>query len=183
MATGHRGTGATFPLRAKRSPIWDTRQATPPGTIAHGDEHMENGKKMKAGNGGRRTARDASPGIVRQVLPGGLMLLMLLGTASARAEECAKAVSTMDIVQCQTGLLATADRTLNETYKKAIGSLPDDQGKKLQKAERLWIQFRDADCDVFYGKDTGTLSSVEAGRCMIDRSRQRDRDLKQLMAP
>ncbi len=93
------------------------------------------------------------------------------------------AVTTGDMKACQTAGLAEADARLNAAYRKAMDALPVDQQEKLRKSERLWITFRDADCGAFYGKDTGTMASIQGGACMLDRSEQRIQNLAEFSNP
>ncbi len=84
-------------------------------------------------------------------------------------------------IGCQTAEYKFLDSELNFTYRKVLAALPHDQQRKLEIAERLWVQFRDADCDVFYGEETGTYASIEAGQCLINRARQRIKELELLL--
>ena len=40
-----------------------------------------------------------------------------------------------------------ADAALNDAYGKLLATLDDEGKKKLRDAERLWVKFRDAECD------------------------------------
>ena len=101
------------------------------------------------------------------------------GTDSPALKAClAKAETTAAIVGCQNDEMAALDRALNEIYKTALAGLPTDQKIKLRTAQRAWLDFRTRDCDVFYGKETGTLASVEAGGCMLTHTARRVEDLK-----
>lgn len=90
----------------------------------------------------------------------------------------AKAETTAAIVGCQNDEMAVLDRALNDIYKTALAGLPTDQKIKLRTAQRAWLDFRTRDCDVFYGKDTGTIASIEAGSCMLTHTMRRVDDLK-----
>lgn len=94
----------------------------------------------------------------------------------------AKAQTTVDIVTCQTEEMKVQDRALNAAYKKAMAALPADQQAKLRLAQRAWLDFRKLDCDVFYGKETGTIASLEAGGCMITHTKRRVADLEAFTA-
>jgi uncharacterized protein YecT (DUF1311 family) len=39
------------------------------------------------------------------------------------------------------------------------------QREQLRVAQRLWIQYRDANC-LYYGLGEGTIARIEAGDCM-----------------
>lgn len=98
--------------------------------------------------------------------------------AESKYDACMNgASSTVAMQDCQMAALAEVDTRLNAAYRKAIDALPVDQQEKLRKSERLWITFRDADCGVFYGNDTGTMATIQGGGCMIERSEQRIQNL------
>lgn len=48
--------------------------------------------------------------------------------------------------QCFISAGERADQELNSTYKVIIGKLVEDDQASLRKAERLWLQYRDASC-------------------------------------
>ncbi len=108
-----------------------------------------------------------------------LVLIVGAFAAPAHAADTAydscmnKAVSTRDMQECQKAALAAIDVRLNAAYRKAMAALPADQQEKLRTSERLWIGFREADCQTFYGKETGTMATIQGGACMMDRAEQR----------
>lgn len=65
--------------------------------------------------------------------------------------------------------LAGSDRQLNGTYLTIIRQLlPADQAA-LRRSERLWITFRDADCDFGWG---------DRRDCLIQRTDEREQQLR-----
>jgi uncharacterized protein YecT (DUF1311 family) len=117
-----------------------------------------------------------------------LFIVLVFGASGAQAQTkygaCMNvAVTTVDMKACQTAGLAESDARLNAAYRKAMDALPVDQQEKLRKSERLWITFRDADCGAFYGRDTGTMASIQGGACMLDRSEQRIQNLAEFSNP
>lgn len=121
----------------------------------------------------------------------GVVGLLTLGVASLVAQESqpgsaaynacmAKAETTVAMVTCMNDEMASQDKALNTIYQQALAALPVDQRQKLRAAQRLWLDFRQKDCDVFYGKETGTIAAVEAGGCMIRHTVSRVGDLRLL---
>ncbi len=109
-----------------------------------------------------------------------LVLVLIAGSASAQPAKLSaydacmsKAQSTVAMQDCQKAGLAAADARLNAVYRKILALLPADQQEKLRKSERAWIAFRDADCDVYIGKETGTMASIDVGACVIARTGER----------
>ncbi|MDP4022772.1 lysozyme inhibitor LprI family protein [Methylobacterium sp. NEAU 140] len=142
----------------------------------------------------KRDARAHGPArgfrpVCRLGVGAGLVLGLVVAAAPSRAGDegyrscMARSASTYASVQCQTAELARVEAELNATYRTVLSALPQDQQEKLRAAERLWVAFRQSDCDVFYGQQTGTIASIQGGDCMIARARQRIRDLKVFTEP
>ncbi|WP_319531829.1 lysozyme inhibitor LprI family protein [uncultured Cohaesibacter sp.] len=94
-----------------------------------------------------------------------LAVMALFQSPAAHATDpqinCKAPSDTASMLHCAAVALETADTELNAIYKRLI-SLKDEQGQEiLRKAERAWIEFRDADCslaaDLFRG---GSLEPV-----------------------
>jgi uncharacterized protein YecT (DUF1311 family) len=49
----------------------------------------------------------------------------------------------------------------------------------LRAAQRLWIQYRDANC-LYYGLGEGTIAWLDAGECMRSMTEARARELEGL---
>ena len=52
------------------------------------------------------------------------------------------------------------------------------QREQLRAAQRLWIQYRDANC-LYYGLGEGTIAGIEAGYCMMELTQTRAVELEQ----
>lgn len=90
----------------------------------------------------------------------------------------AKAKTTFDMDQCNGGELKPRNAALNAAYAKALGRA-GTAANALKAAERAWIGYRDADCGVYEDRyQFGTLGTVEAGGCMIDRTIERTQALQ-----
>ena len=50
--------------------------------------------------------------------------------------------------------------------------------KQLQTVQRLWLQFRDANCDFYADPDGGTLARLGANECMMTLTAQRAQELE-----
>jgi uncharacterized protein YecT (DUF1311 family) len=85
--------------------------------------------------------------------------------------------STAEIVDCLKGHTAEADKRLNIAFEAAIKASTPKQVEQLRVAERLWIQFRDADC-LFFDLGEGTVASITAGQCMLSLTEARTRELE-----
>ncbi|MET3667949.1 lysozyme inhibitor LprI family protein [Caulobacter sp. 1776] len=82
--------------------------------------------------------------------------------------------STMGMIECIGIEFEAQDARLNRAYRTAMKRMELPRQKAaLQKAQRAWIAFRDADCASLYDQDWGTISRVEAANCRLDRTARR----------
>ena len=95
----------------------------------------------------------------------------------APEEKCNDANSTAEIVQCLATQTAIWDRRLNTAYQKLMSSLPTRRRDRLRNAQRLWIQFRDANC-AYFASGEGTIARVEGGQCMLRLTAARAQELE-----
>jgi uncharacterized protein YecT (DUF1311 family) len=87
--------------------------------------------------------------------------------AEAKAEEnCDDRKSTADIVECLATQTAVWERRLNAAYQRLINDLPTRRRDRLRSAQRLWLQFRDANC-AYFASRAGTIARVDAGQCAL----------------
>jgi uncharacterized protein YecT (DUF1311 family) len=81
-------------------------------------------------------------------------------------ESCQDRKSTADIVECLATQTAVWERRLNAAYQKLIDDLPVRRRDRLRSAQRLWLQFRDANC-AYFASRPGTIARVGAGQCAL----------------
>jgi len=62
-------------------------------------------------------------------------------------------------------------------YQKLLEALPPRRRDRLRSAQRLWLQFRDANC-AYFGSGEGTIRRVEAGQCMLRLTTARAQELE-----
>ena len=53
------------------------------------------------------------------------------------------------------------------------------QRDQLRAAQRLWVQYRDANC-LYYGMGEGTIARLDAGECMRSMTEARAKELEGL---
>ena len=85
--------------------------------------------------------------------------------------------NTFQIVECLKAATAQWDKRMTIAYQKAIKDAGDKQREQLRSAQRLWIQYRDANC-LYYGLGEGTIARVEAGECMRNMTKARAEELE-----
>jgi len=94
---------------------------------------------------------------------------------SAREPGCDG--STYEMVECLKGKTAQWDKRLNAAYKSALDAAQGKQREQLRTAQRLWLQYRDANC-LYYGLGEGTIARIEAGDCMLRMTKSRALELE-----
>jgi uncharacterized protein YecT (DUF1311 family) len=87
--------------------------------------------------------------------------------------------STADMVECLKAKTAQWDKRMTVAYEKAMKDAGPQQHDQLRVAQRLWIQYRDANC-LYYGLGEGTIARIDAGECMHSTTEARARELEGL---
>ena len=87
--------------------------------------------------------------------------------------------NTFQMVECLKGKTAQWDKRLNVAYQKALQDAQPAQRDPLRAAQRLWVQYRDANC-LYYGMGEGTIARLDAGECMRSMTEARARELEGL---
>lgn len=77
-----------------------------------------------------------------------------------------QATATVDMVNCLNSAYEYWDGILNRNYKQAMRECADsgepECKKKLQKAQRAWIQYKEGMAGFIYSSTGGTMSSLNA---------------------
>ena len=87
--------------------------------------------------------------------------------------------NTYQMVECLKGKTAQWDKRLNIAYQKAVQDAQPAQRDQLRAAQRLWVQYRDANC-LYYGMGEGTIAWLDAGECMRSMTEARAKELEGL---
>jgi len=98
-------------------------------------------------------------------IPAAVILSLLLLAPAARAGDQGDPAQSCD------GSTAA--------YEKAMKDAGPQQHDQLRAAQRLWIQYRDANC-LYYGMDEGTIARIDAGECMRSMTEACARELEGL---
>lgn len=113
--------------------------------------------------------------------------LALLASRPGRAEmfgadykPCGDQPNTMATVDCVQTKTKGWDQRLNTAYKDLMQRIDANQRDPLKAAQRLWIQFRDANCR-FYGSQEGTIQQIQAAECLRAMTQDRALELEKAM--
>ena len=145
----------------------------PPVKDAHGNEVTERVSQVVY------TARTPLPDGYRDTLALSLQLPEKEGETLTFpiVQTCAKG-STVDIEQCVGRLTKAWDQRLNAAYQKIIKG--NRNAYKMRIAQRLWVQFRNANCR-YYGAGEGTIRRLEFAECMRSATAHRALELEDLL--
>jgi uncharacterized protein YecT (DUF1311 family) len=102
----------------------------------------------------------------------------LAGDAGDPEQSCDG--STAEMVACLKTKTERWDKRMTIAYQEALqNAVNPQQHDQLRAAQRLWIQYRDANC-LYYGLGEGTIARIDAGECMRNMTEARARELEGL---
>jgi len=89
--------------------------------------------------------------------------------------ECG--VSTYEMVDCLNVKTAYWDKRMTIAYQLMLKAGQPKQREQLRIAQRLWIQYRDANC-LYYGLGEGTIARIDAAECLRNMTESRTKELE-----
>jgi uncharacterized protein YecT (DUF1311 family) len=89
--------------------------------------------------------------------------------------------ATAEMFECNGEELDRQDARLNDTYKKLMSKLSRDRKKALLKAQRVWIKFREANCDYWFDPHGGTAARMNASGCLLTMTATRAKELEGML--
>lgn len=87
---------------------------------------------------------------------------------------------TAEMHACISEEHARQDQQLNRNYQVLMAELTPARKKQLQTAQRLWLQYRDANCNFYADPDGGTAAGVAAADCVLQMTASRAQELADL---
>lgn len=85
--------------------------------------------------------------------------------------------TTVDLTACVRGQTRNWERRLSQACQKLSATLATaTQRQQLQKAQRLWFEYRDANCG-FYGAGRGSIGRIKVAECQRVMTKKRAREL------
>lgn len=122
---------------------------------------------------------------------GAAVMMLAAGATHAEDIDCANPTTQSDMTSCEAARHDAADKALNAQYKKTRAAMVaidkdldgDMKGAEqaLVKAQRAWIDYRDAECDAFgFQARGGTMEPMLVAGCLADITDKRTKELKEL---
>lgn len=98
------------------------------------------------------------------------------------AADCNNAETQLEMNQCINADYKKADKELNSTYQQALKSTSGEQTALFRKAQKKWIEYRDADCQSqTFASHEGSINSMNIGLCLKAKTEQRTKELKDML--
>lgn len=88
--------------------------------------------------------------------------------------------TTNDMLNCVGEETKYQDSLLNKNYKTVIAQLSLDRQKQLKEAQRLWVKYRDANCNFYVDPEGGTMAVLNSASCFMETTAQRAKELANL---
>ena len=117
-----------------------------------------------------------------KIVLGAAAMLTLVSVAHAGDQgdpEASCDGNTFQMVECLKAKTAQWDKRMTIAYQQALKDAVPAQHDQLRAAQRLWIQYRDANC-LYYGLGEGTIARLDAGECMRSMTEARAKELEGL---
>ena len=103
------------------------------------------------------------------------------GAHAADVDCHAYSMTQIDINTCAGQAFDEQDRELNRLYARLVKSQDPAGLKKLQAAQRAWLQFRDLECVFETTSVGGSLAPYETATCKAEVTKARIVDLKRVL--
>jgi uncharacterized protein YecT (DUF1311 family) len=116
----------------------------------------------------------------------GLLFILFSGCATCFSQQmnaadapCKSVGVNVDITNCMFKAWKTADADLNRVYVQSRKRVEGADLQRLIAAQRLWVQFRDANCNAAYGLyGGGSAGPMVRAACLEKDTRERIEELK-----
>ena len=100
---------------------------------------------------------------------------------SKQYESCMKkANATQDMLECGDAEYKLQDARLNKAYKALQQNLNAERKKQLLDTQRLWIKFKESNCNFYFDPEGGSLARLNANSCLMSSTADRAKELETL---
>lgn len=103
--------------------------------------------------------------------------------ASQEKEFCPKGRTQLDMNNCAAAELTAADALLNQSYQELLRVLPPERVELLREAQRAWIRFRDAECELQASEVRGgSMEPMVHALCLAQLTEERAAKFGEMLA-
>src|SRR5262245_3957356 len=89
--------------------------------------------------------------------------------------------NTSGMLDCNERELKRQDDDLNKSYRTLLAKLSPQRRKQLVKAQRAWVNFRDANCGFYLNPDGGSAARLSSNSCILMTTAERAKEIKDLL--
>jgi uncharacterized protein YecT (DUF1311 family) len=108
-----------------------------------------------------------------------LLMFFIFATGTAARAQCEEAKTTLQINECFAKELKKADARLNRVYRLTQEKLSPEDAALLQKTQRAWVAFRDAQCEAEHAlMGEGTAGPMTLMSCKLEMTRKRTAEIR-----
>ena len=86
--------------------------------------------------------------------------------------------STYAITKCTSEEIKYQDKRLNLAYNTLKKDFSEDKQKELRNVQRLWVKYRDANCNLY---DDGGMYKMSVLFCILDETESRADELESMI--
>jgi uncharacterized protein YecT (DUF1311 family) len=116
------------------------------------------------------------------------LLIVAAGEALATAGEparltgdaCLDRSGQLYINLCETAKFKKADTALNQAYRSLMSVVGEADRDRLKAAQRAWIAYRDAECNLEARPAGGSMDEELMSACLADLTKRRLAELKEV---
>lgn len=90
---------------------------------------------------------------------------------------------TVEILNCAADEQARQEKRLNANYQALLKRLSPTRQAELRKAQRLWLQLRDANCDSWVEPMGGSSQGLFHSSCYLEMTTRRATELEIMQPP
>ena len=106
-------------------------------------------------------------------------MFFIFATGTAARAQCEEAKTTLQINECFAKELKKADARLNRVYRLTQEKLSPEDAALLQKTQRAWVAFRDAQCEAEHAlMGEGTAGPMTLMSCKLEMTRKRTAEIR-----
>jgi uncharacterized protein YecT (DUF1311 family) len=84
------------------------------------------------------------------------------------SEPCAKdegSMTSRQVIDCEAREQAVWNAILNDSFRRLLAKLDEDQQLKLRDMQRAWMAYRDKNCAFLYDYFQGTMANPMIAAC------------------
>lgn len=85
-------------------------------------------------------------------------------------------------LECMTAEIKRQGALLDTAYKAALRTIPAAKQPRLRESQREWLKFSDANCDLFFNPESGSLASEARAYCVMRMTSERAAELSEIAA-